>query len=85
MDKEKLIVDILEGLTNQEEPKFYDFEIEKQTFGEIVEMIQEKGFISGASIYRECLENKVISVSLNNAKIESKGLNYIENNRMCHI
>jgi len=85
LDKGKLILDILEGLNNQEEPKFYDFEIDKQTFGEIVEMIQEKGFISGASIYRECLENKVISVSLYNAKIELKGLNYIENNIMSHI
>ncbi|MFJ5565759.1 YjcQ family protein [Lysinibacillus xylanilyticus] len=85
MDKEKLILDILEGLNNQEEPKFYDFEIEKHTFGEVVEVNQEKGFISGASIYRECLENKVISVSLNKAKVESKGLNYIENNIMSHV
>ncbi len=78
MDK-KIILYILEGIHNNEEPRFYDFDIDKETFGEIVEEIQNKGLISGAKISRVGLENKVAVVSLQNATVELKGLKYIEN------
>lgn len=76
MDK-NIILYILEGIYNNEEPRFYDFDIDKETFGEIVEEIQNIGLISGAKISRVGLENKVAVVSLQNAKTEIKGINYI--------
>lgn len=78
MDK-NIILYILEGIHNNEEPRFYDFDIDKETFGEIVEEIQNKGLVSGAKISRVGLENKVAVVSLQNATVELKGLKYIEN------
>lgn len=76
MDK-NIILYILEGIHNNEEPRFYDFDIDKETFGGIVEEIQNKGLISGAKISRVGLENKVAVVSLQTAKMEIKGINYI--------
>ncbi|MBL3730225.1 hypothetical protein JIN86_11490 [Lysinibacillus sp. HST-98] len=51
MDK-NIILHILEGIHNNEEPRFYDFDIDKGMFGEIVETLQHEGFISGAKIAR---------------------------------
>ncbi|MFF6017080.1 YjcQ family protein [Lysinibacillus fusiformis] len=78
MDK-KFILNILDGIFNAEEPKFYDFDIDKETFGEIVEVIQNEGLISGAKISRVGLDNRVAVVSLHHAELELKGLNYISN------
>lgn len=77
MDK-NIILYILEGIHNNEEPRFYDFDIDKDTFGEIVEKIQNEGLISGAKIFRVGLENRVAVVSLQNAEVEIKGINYLK-------
>lgn len=74
---DNITLHILEGIYNHEEPKFYDFDIDKDTFGEIVEAMQHEGLISGAKISRVGLENRVTVVSLHNAEVELKGLNYI--------
>lgn len=73
-----IILYILEGIHNHEEPKFYDFDIDKETFGEIVETMQSDGLISGAKVSRVGLENKVAVVTLQDVKVELKGLNYIK-------
>ncbi|MFL1994912.1 YjcQ family protein [Lysinibacillus irui] len=76
--EKNIILHILEGIHNDEEPKFYDFNIDKETFGEIVEEMQSEGLISGAKISRVGLENKVAVVFLQNAEVEIKGINYIK-------
>lgn len=73
-----IILYILEGIHNHEEPKFHDFDIDKETFGEIVETMQSDGLISGAKVSRVGLENKVAVVTLQDVKVELKGLNYIK-------
>lgn len=77
--EKNLVLHILEGINNNEEPKFYDFDLDKETFGEIVEKMQNEGLISGAKISRVGLENRVAVVFLHNAKVEIKGINYINN------
>ncbi|WP_431811481.1 YjcQ family protein [Lysinibacillus sp. FW12] len=76
---------ILEGIHNHEEPKFYDFDIDKETFGEIVEAMQHEGLISGAKISRVGLENRVLVVALQDVKVELKGLNYMKNMKLTQI
>lgn len=82
MDK-NMILYILEGIHNNEEPRFYDFDIDKEMFGEIVEMMQNNGLISGAKIARSGLENRVAVVSLHNAEVELKGLNFLK--KKCNL
>lgn len=76
--EKNIILHILEGIHNHEEPRFYDFDIDKETFGEIEEAMQHEGLISGAKISRVGLENKVAVVTLQDVKVELKGLNYIK-------
>ncbi|WP_445479365.1 YjcQ family protein [Lysinibacillus irui] len=83
--EKNLILHILEGIHNDEEPKFYDFNIDKETFGEIVEEMQNEGLISGAKISRVGLENRVAVVFLQNAEVEIKGINYINNIQQIEI
>lgn len=80
-----IILYILEGIHNHEEPKFYDFDIDKETFGEIVETMQRDGLISGAKVSRVGLENRVVVVALQDVKVELKGLNYMKNMKLTQI
>ncbi|MEY2365294.1 YjcQ family protein [Lysinibacillus capsici] len=82
---DNITLHILEGIYNHEEPKFYDFDIDKDTFGEIVEAMQHEGLISGAKISRVGLENRIAVVALQDVKIELKGLNYMKNMKLTQI
>lgn len=78
MDK-NIILHILEGIHNNEEPRFFDLDIDKETFGKIVETMQNAGLISGAKIAHVGLENKVAVVSLHTAEVEVNGLHCLNN------
>lgn len=75
---DNITLHILEGIYNHEEPKCYDFDIDKDTFGEIVEEMQHEGLISGTKISPVGLENRIAVVALQDVKIELKGLNYMK-------
>ena len=81
MDKKQLIYKILEGLNNGVEPKFNDYDVDKDTFGDVVELMQNEGLISGATVTRGGMGSKVMIVFLNHAKVEMSGLNYLEENK----
>jgi len=81
MEKLKLIYNILESLNNGHEPQFNDYEVDKDTFGDVVEIMQNDGLISGATVSRGGSGNKVQIVLLNTARVEVKGLNYLKENQ----
>lgn len=81
MDINTLIITVLELLNNGKEPKFNELGVDKDTFGDVVESMQNDGLISGANVVRGGMGGKVQTVFLNYARIEIKGLKYLEANR----
>ncbi|MEK4128572.1 YjcQ family protein [Solibacillus sp. FSL W8-0474] len=80
MDKNELIKKILISLNENIEPNFNDLGVDKDTFGDTVEIMQNEDLITGANVQRGGQGNKVVLVYLKNAKIQLKGLDYLENN-----
>lgn len=80
MDKEKLIYSILKELDQGNEPKFSDYGIDKDLFGSTVEIMQNDNLISGANVIRGGIGNKVVMTILSSARVEIKGLSYLEEN-----
>lgn len=80
LDKRKLIYSILKEIDQGNEPKANDYGIELEEFGSVVEMIQRQGLISGATVQRAGIGNKVVYAFLDRAKIELPGLDYLEEN-----
>lgn len=79
MEQKELITEILKALKEGKEPKFTDYNIDKNFFGDTVEMMQNAGLISKAKVVRGGIGNKVQYTILSQAKIELKGLDYLEN------
>ena len=81
MDKKKIIYSILKELNDgNRELKSSDFEINLETFGEIIEMLTRKELISGANVVRAGQGNKVQYILLQNAVVDIDGIEYLEKN-----
>ncbi|GAB0170534.1 YjcQ family protein [Lysinibacillus sp. CTST325] len=80
MDKRKLIYSILKEIEQENEPKSQDYEISLEEFGTVVEMMQSDGLIKGALVQRGGRGNGVVYAFTHKAKIEMKGLTYLEEN-----
>lgn len=80
LEQKELIIEILKALKEGKEPKIPDYNVDKDFFGDTVEMMQNAGLISKANVVRGGQGNKVQYTILSHAKIELKGLDYLENN-----
>lgn len=78
LDKRKLIYSILKELEKGNEPKFSDYGVDKDLFGDTIEMMQNGDLISGAKVIREGKKVKFTIISY--TKVELEGLNYLEEN-----
>ena len=64
----------------ENKPKDSDYEISKDEFGDLIEIIDNEDLIKGASVLRGGIVNHVQAVLLQSAKITMKGLDYLEEN-----
>lgn len=80
MDKRKLIYSILKEIEQGNAPKFSDYGITKDEFGDTLEMMQSGNLITGATITRAGIGNKVVFCITNYSKLTMDGLKYLEEN-----
>lgn len=82
MNKRKVIYSILKELeAEKSEPKAEDYNISLAKFGDIVDMMENDGLITGSAISRGGRGNEAKVVFLNSAKVTIKGLDYLEENK----
>ena len=83
MNKKRIIYSILKEIEKGEnEPRFTDYDINLDEFGDLVKLIQNDELIKGASVIQGGMGNHVQMVLLDSAKITMKGLNYLEENSL---
>jgi predicted transcriptional regulator len=81
VSKRKIIFSILKELDKGEhEPTALNYDISTEEFGDIVDMMLRDGLITGGKVIRGGMGHKALMTFLNTAKIEMKGLDYLEEN-----
>lgn len=75
-----MIYSILKEIEQGNEPKSKDYEIQLEEFGIVLEMMQNDGLIRGALVKRAGIGNNIVYAFTHNARIEMKGLDYLEEN-----
>ncbi|MBH9968897.1 MULTISPECIES: YjcQ family protein [Bacillaceae] len=80
MKKLKCIYSILMKLDQREKIVQSDFDIDKEEWGDIAELILDEGLAKGISVTKGGQGNKVQSVWYDNAKITLDGLRFLEDN-----
>lgn len=78
MNKKELIKEILKSIEKVNEPTFIDYDLTKEDFGNLVDLMVDENLIKDATVIRGGIGNKVQIVFLNTAKITMKGINYLE-------
>lgn len=75
----KIIYSILTEISNgNNDFNWYDYEIEKQEFADIIEMMAEDGLINKkVNVNRGGKGNKALTIYIRNAKITAKGETYL--------
>lgn len=78
----KIIYSILTEISNgNNDFNWYDYEIEKQEFADIIEMMAEDGLINKkVNVNRGGKGNKTLTIYIRNAKITAKGETYLQEN-----
>ena len=80
MNRKRAMYALLREIERGNEPTFKDFGLTNEMFGEIVELAMNEKLIADAIVKRAGCGNKVIYVSLSNARITMIGLDYLEEN-----
>lgn len=81
MNREKIKYSILKEIEKGESiPKYEDYGISKEEFGEIVELIIEDELIKDGEVKRMGIGSKVGYVFLAKARLTSKGYQYLKEN-----
>jgi hypothetical protein len=78
MSKQKLMYSILKEIEKGNRPSQLDYDITKDEFGEIIELLLDEGMLKNASVIRGGIGNKVQGVLLNGSRIGMPGLNFLE-------
>lgn len=82
MDRRKLVYNILKEIEKGNEPRYTDYDVELQFFGEVVEMMQGENLIENATVIRGGTGNPVKMTLLNHAKVTIDGMEYLEQNNV---
>lgn len=81
MSKKEIILKILTSLnSNSKVPSQDELGLDKEQYGEILEIMQHDNLIFNATVTRGGIGSKVVSVLTNNTKITIKGIDYLESN-----
>jgi hypothetical protein len=81
-DQKKILLRLLKEIKEKENiPNYKDYKLTKDDFGYIVEMAKEEKLISKAEIIRGD-GGHIASVELKDAYITTKGLDYLEQNKV---
>lgn len=79
MDIRPLANQILKALQEgKKEPRFSDFNVTYENFGEAVEYLKDESYIKGSKVLSSGQGNKVQIVWLNDAKITEKGYKLLD-------
>ncbi|MGN9165847.1 YjcQ family protein [Tissierellaceae bacterium HCP3S3_D8] len=79
MNKRKIIYSVLTEINKgAADLKAVDYGLSEETFGDIVETIQDEGLIKGATFFKS--KGKILITFLNAAKVTIKGIDYLEEN-----
>ena len=68
-------------MNNGEEPRPVDFSVDKELFGEVVEIMATQGLIENETVSRGGIGGKVQFVHLKHTKVTLPGLDYLKNNK----
>lgn len=80
--KKQKILQLLEGMDRDNElMSNEEIELVKEEYIELLEIMQESNLISGLTVNRGGMGNKVISCNTNNVRITIRGIDYLEDNR----
>ncbi|PLR69108.1 YjcQ family protein [Bacillus sp. UMB0893] len=82
MNRRKLIFSILKEVEKSEYPTFADYDISKDQYGDIIDLMISNKLVSNASVVRGGRGNKVQMIFLDKAKITLQGLDYLEENNI---
>lgn len=77
MDQLKVALSILKEFSEGTIPSAQDYDMDKETFGTIIESLQIAGYIRGAKISRCGSASLIGPCILNCVKVEMKGLEYL--------
>lgn len=80
MNRKKIIFSILKEIQKGNEPNREYYELDKEQWGEIAELIRDEGFAKDIQVTRAGIGNKVHLVWYSSAKITIKGMDYLEEN-----
>lgn len=80
--KEEVMIKILTDLDSGKEPKEQNYGVEKQEYGDIVDMLKDSGYIKDAIVTRGGQGHKALFVDLSTAKITVPGLHYLESKKV---
>lgn len=81
MNKKKIIYSILKELNDDNtQLKSETYNISREEFGSLLEMMQDENLIKDTIITRAGQGNKIIFIHLTNTKIKLKGIDYLEDN-----
>ena len=79
-NKLKIMLSFMRELNDGNIPTANDYQITRDEFGDIIEMCQDEGYITGAHILRGGQGNKVSGMWLDTVKLTVHGLEYLDKN-----
>lgn len=80
MNRKRLIFSVLKEVEKCNYPNCSDYDVTKDQYGDIIDLMVSNNLISNASVVRGGRGNKVQIIFLNKAKITLEGLGYLEEN-----
>ncbi|SES07165.1 YjcQ family protein [Psychrobacillus sp. OK032] len=84
MNKKKLMYSILFEINNGSMPNHIDYHLELFMWAEIIEVIDDLGYVKGITIYYygddEWFDEAVHSVALNSPQLTNAGIEFLEEN-----
>lgn len=78
--KLKIMLSMMHEIDKGNYPKFSDYGITVEEFGNIVDMCKNEGYIEGGAVSRGGQGNKAKVVWLEGSRLTLKGLQYLEDN-----
>lgn len=76
----KVVISLLREFTDGNIPTTEDYEIERETYWDIIDAMQDDGLIKGVNFSRGGQGNKILVAFLENVKVTIKGMEYLNEN-----
>jgi len=76
----KVVISLLREFSDGNIPTAADYEIESETYWDIIDAMQDDGLIKGVNFSRGGQGNKILIAFLENVKVTIKGMEYLNEN-----